>query len=154
VSARHRRRSPEAQLQRAVLDHLRWRGVQNLFVCHYPAGGWRSPIGAAILRSLGTVAGVPDLLIVHRGQLYGLELKSESGRLTDTQSSTHEDMKRAGALVATAYNVNAALAQLEQWRLLRPDVSNQIANSFTELRRDVAARRGDRLRRQNMRTST
>ena len=92
------------------------------------------------MRSLGVVAGVPDPLIVHRGQFYGLELKSESGRLTDTQSSTHKDMKRAGALVATAYDIDTALAQLKQWQLLRPDVSKQIANAFTELRRDVAAR--------------
>ena len=150
MSARHRRRSPEAQLQRAVLDHLHWRGVQNLFVFHYPAGGWRSPIEAAILKALGTVAGVPDLLIVHRGQLYGLELKSESGRLTDTQSSTHADMRRAGALVATAYDIDAALAQLKQWQLLRPDVSNQIANAFTELRHDVARARGAHLRRTSL----
>jgi hypothetical protein len=112
------RRQPEAELQRAVLDHLRWRGVPNLFVCHYPAGGWRSRVEAAILKSIGTRAGVPDLLIVHRGQLYALELKAAS-RLTDTQSATHEELKRAGAEVAVAYSLDGALAQLECWELLR-----------------------------------
>ncbi len=51
-----RRRQPEAQLQRAVLDHLAWRAVPGAWWCHYPAGGWRSPIEAAILKSLGTIA--------------------------------------------------------------------------------------------------
>jgi hypothetical protein len=139
-----RRRQPEAELQRNVLDHLRWRGVPNLFVFHYPAGGWRSPIEAAILKSLGTVAGVPDLLIIHRGQLYALELKIECGRLTQTQIDTQARMRAAGATVATAVEIDAALEQITAWGLLRPDVSNQTARAFQQLRRDVAARRAAR----------
>jgi hypothetical protein len=130
----------EQQIQRAVVDHLRWRGVPNLFVFHYPAGGWRSAIEAAILKSLGTVAGVPDLLIVHYGQLYALELKTEYGRLTQTQIDTQARMRAAGATVATAVEIDAALKQLTTWGLLRPDVSNQTAEAFQQLRRDVAAR--------------
>jgi hemin uptake protein HemP len=130
-----RRRQPEAQLQRAVLDHLAWRAVPGAWWCHYPAGGWRSPIEAAILKSLGTVAGVPDLLIVHRGQLYALELKTKYGRLTQTQIDTQARMRAAGATVATAVEIDAALAQLEQWQLLRPNISNQIGRAFEELRR-------------------
>jgi hypothetical protein len=133
-------RRPEQQIQKAVVSHLAWRGVSNLFVCHYPAGGYRTRAEGAILRSLGTRAGIPDLLIVYRGQLYALELKTESGRLTDTQSATHEEMKRAGVIVATAYGIDAALEQLCVWGLLRPDVSNQTANAFNRLRHDVARR--------------
>jgi hypothetical protein len=135
-----RRRQPEAQLQRAVLDHLAWRAVPGAWWCHYPAGGWRSPIEAAILKSLGTIAGVPDLLIVHRGQLYALELKTEYGGLTQTQIDTQARMRAAGATVATAVEIDAALAQLEQWQLLRPNISNQIGRAFEELRRSVAAK--------------
>jgi hypothetical protein len=139
-----RRRQPEAQLQRAVLDHLAWRAVPGAWWCHYPAGGWRSPIEAAILKSLGTIAGVPDLLIVHRGQLYALELKTEYGRLTQTQIDTQARMLAAGATVATTVEIDAAIEQLTTWGLLRPDVSNQTARAFQQLRRGVAARRGDR----------
>jgi hypothetical protein len=42
--------------------------------------------------------------------------------------------------VATAYGLDEALGYLTLWSLLRPDVSNQIANTFTELRHDVARR--------------
>jgi hypothetical protein len=135
-----RRRQPEQELQRSVLDHLRWRGVRNLFFFHYPAGGWRSPIEAAILKSLGVVAGVPDILVIHDGQLYGLELKTEYGRLTPTQIETQECMRTAGATVATAVEIDAALKQLTAWGLLRPDVSNQTARTFQQLRHDVARR--------------
>ena len=73
-------RRPEQTLQRAVLDHLRWRGMPGLFVFHYPAGGWRSSGEAAILKGLGVTPGVPDLLILHQGKLHALELKSARGR--------------------------------------------------------------------------
>ena len=103
-----RRAHLEQQVQRFVLSHLAWRGVPDLFAFHYPAGGWRSPIEAAIFKSLGVVAGVPDILIVYRGQLYALELKTEAGRVTDIQSDTQAVMKRAGVIVATAHGVDAA----------------------------------------------
>ena len=135
-----RRRQPEAQLQRAVLEHLRWRGVPGLFTFHYPAGGWRSPVEAAIFKSLGVVAGVPDLLIIHRGQIYGLELKTAHGHLTAAQTETQQYMRAAGAIVATAVEIDAALERLEEWGLLRPSVSNQLARAFSALRHDVVER--------------
>jgi hypothetical protein len=133
-------RRPEQQVQKAVLNHLAWRAVPGTWWCHYPAGGWRSAIEAAILRGLGVVAGVPDILIVHCGQLYALELKAANGRLTDVQSDTHAAMKRAGAIVATARGIDDALGQLTLWGLLRPEASTQVAKTFAGLRHDVAAR--------------
>jgi len=46
----------EQQIQKAVFDHFAWRGAPDAFVCHYPAGGFRRPVDAAILKSLGVVA--------------------------------------------------------------------------------------------------
>src|SRR5215831_7768794 len=118
-----RRRQPEAQLQRAVLEHLRWRGVRSLFAFHYPAGGWRSPVEAAIFKSLGVVAGIPDIIVIHNGRCFALELKTAHGRLTPTQIGTQTRMRAAGATVGTAVEIDAALERLEQWGLLRPNVS-------------------------------
>jgi hypothetical protein len=125
-----RRRQPEAQLQRSVLEHLHWRGVPGLFAFHYPAGGWRSPVEAAIFKSLGVVAGVPDLLILYQGRLYALELKTVHGRLTATQSETQERMRAAGATVTTAGGIDAALECLEAWGLLRLNVAKQLAEAI------------------------
>jgi hypothetical protein len=118
------RARPEQKLQKAVLVHLAWRAVPGAWWCHYPAGGWRSPIEAAIFKSLGVVAGVPDLLIVYRGELYALELKVAHGQLTAAQVETQARMRAAGATVATAIELDAALERLEQWGLLRPDRSS------------------------------
>jgi hypothetical protein len=124
------RQQPEAQLQRAVIDHLRWRGMPGLFAFHYPAGGWRSPIEARILLGLDVVAGIPDLLILHQGHLYGLELKTAHGRRgrpTPTQVETQARMRAAGATVSTAIGIGAAVERLEEWGLLRPNAANRFA---------------------------
>jgi hypothetical protein len=112
------RAQPEAAIQRAVFEHLAWRGVKGLFAFHPPNGGARRPIEAAILKGLGVVAGVPDVIIVNAGQVYGLELKREGGRLTPIQLETQQAMRTAGAHIATAAGIDAALAQLKQWGLL------------------------------------
>jgi hypothetical protein len=114
-----RRRQPEAQLQRAVIDHLRWRGAPGVFAFHVPNGGWRGPIEAAIFKSLGVTAGVPDIIILCDGRAFGLELKSAKGRLTDVQRETHRRMREAGAPVAVAHGIDEALGQLTELRLLR-----------------------------------
>jgi hypothetical protein len=59
-----RQRRPEQQLQRAVIDHLRWRAPADVWFAHYPAGGQRSPIEAAILKGMGVRPGTPDLLLL------------------------------------------------------------------------------------------
>ena len=125
-----RRRQPEAALQRTVLDHIAWRGQPNLFAMHYPVGGWRSPAVAAIFKSLGVVAGVPDVLIIYGGHCFALELKTARGRLTPTQIETQARMRTAGATVATAVELDAALEQLEQWGLLRSNVATRKASSL------------------------
>jgi hypothetical protein len=122
------RRRLEQELQKAVLEHLAWRSAPEVFVFHYPAGGWRSPIEAAIFKSLGVVAGIPDILIIRAGRIFALELKTTHGSLTGTQIETQARMRAAGATVATAIELDAALEQLEQWDLLRPHVSTRRAS--------------------------
>jgi hypothetical protein len=109
----------EQQIQKAVFDHFAWRGAPDAFVCHYPAGGFRRPAEAAILKGIGTLAGVPDIIAVYRGRTFALEIKTETGRVTDAQHTVHDRMRRAGAEVGVAYGLDEALAMLEGWKLLR-----------------------------------
>jgi hypothetical protein len=103
-----RRASPETQIQRALFQHLRLRGVSNLFAFHPANGGYRKPVEAAILKSVGVVAGVPDVILIHGGQTYALELKSDAGRLTTSQVLVQNALREAGAEVATACGLDAA----------------------------------------------
>jgi hypothetical protein len=122
-----RRRQPEAEIQKALIAHLRARGVPNLFYMHVPNGGVRSKAEAAIFAGLGVVAGVPDLIVIRGGQIYALELKADRGRVSEVQRQTHERMQAAGATVAVACGLDAAIRQLEAWSLLRGRVTSKAA---------------------------
>jgi hypothetical protein len=99
------------------------RGVTNLFAFHPWAGGWRSPIEASIMSGAGVRSGLPDVILIHDGRVFGLELKAQGGRLSPAQQTAHEELRRAGAQVATAIGIDEALAQLETWALLRGHVT-------------------------------
>jgi hypothetical protein len=113
------RRRPEAQIQRSVFQHLRVRGTSGMFAFHVPNGGYRRPVEAAILKGLGVVAGVPDIVIVHEGRCYALELKAEGGRATPKQLEAIAAMEAAGAFTAIAEGLDRALSCLEAWGLLK-----------------------------------
>ena len=114
---KHRRQ--EEDVQRAVFAHLAARRCPGTFAFHVPNGGARSPAEAAILKGLGVVAGVPDIVAICNGRVFGLELKADQGRLSAAQTATHEAMRAAGATVATCLGLDEALARLEAWGLLR-----------------------------------
>jgi hypothetical protein len=117
MSAARTRQRPEAAIQRAVFAHLRARAAPGVF--HPANGGYRKPIEAAILKSLGVVAGVPDVIAIHQGRCFALELKAEGGRPTDKQLATIAAMEAAGAFTCIAEGLDRALAVLEGWNLLR-----------------------------------
>jgi hypothetical protein len=71
------------------------------------------------MKGLGTVAGVPDLIILHEGKTFGLELKADGKNATARQLETHVAMRTAGAEVAVAVELDGALKQLEVWNLLK-----------------------------------
>jgi hypothetical protein len=114
-----RRHQPEQALQRAVFEHLRVRGSPDVFAFHVPNGGQRRPIEAAIMKGLGVRAGVPDLIAIHEGRCYAMELKAEGGRPTEAQLATIAAMEAAGAFCCVAEGLERALAVLEAWGLLR-----------------------------------
>jgi VRR-NUC domain len=114
-----RRRRSEAGIQRATVDHLYLRacpGVWWAAINNNP----RSAVAGALAKAAGCKAGLPDLLLVRRGQLYALELKADSGRVSLVQKACHAELREAGAEVAVAHGVDEALAQLEEWGLIRP----------------------------------
>jgi hypothetical protein len=114
-----RRPQPEAALQRSVIQHLRWGAGGDTWWTHIPTGGWRSPIEAAIFKSLGVRAGSPDLLIIRAGQPLFMELKAPRRKLSPEQIECHAALQRAGAQIETVDNIDAALAFLCRLGVLR-----------------------------------
>jgi hypothetical protein len=112
-------RMREQDIQRAVFQHIAQRGALGLFAFHPANGGYRRPIEAKILQGLGVTSGVPDVIAIHEGRCYALELKREGGRPTEAQLACLAAMERAGAFTAVAEGLDRALACLESWGLLR-----------------------------------
>ena len=108
----------EQQIQKTVFEHLRMRGAPGVFAWHPFTGGYRRPKEAAIYKGLGARAGLPDVMVLHQGRLFGLELKAEGGRATDKQLETIAALREAGAFTAIAEGLDRALAVLESWGIL------------------------------------
>src|SRR5262245_60931272 len=117
--AMSRRYRPEDEIQRAVFQHIAARGAPNLFAFHPANGGKRKPVEAAILKGLGVKAGVPDIMAVHDGRCYALELKADGGRATSNQIETIAALKRAGAFTYIAEGLDRAIDVLTAWGLFR-----------------------------------
>jgi hypothetical protein len=109
----------EDQIQRAVADYLRLRGVPGLLWWHTPNGELRRPGAGGRLKAYGARAGMPDLMMILGGRTYALEIKTEHGRVSAAQRAVHADLKEAGAEVWVAFGLDAAIGQLKKWGVVR-----------------------------------
>jgi hypothetical protein len=118
MSAQHRRASPEAQIQRAVCDHLHLRAKAEVLWLHVPNGERRDPRIGAKLKRMGVLAGASDILAWHQGNSFALELKSPGSRPSAAQLEFLARFNEAGGHTCIAEGLDRALAVLEQWGLL------------------------------------
>jgi hypothetical protein len=109
----------EQTIQRAVVMHLLLRGVRDVFFFHPANGGFRLKPEAAILKGLGVISGVPDLILLHNGRFFALELKAPGKKLTPAQQVAISQIKAAGGCATWAEGLDEAISILEMWGLLR-----------------------------------
>lgn len=119
LAAAGRRAPAEEAIQRAVVELLERAAVPGLVWTHIPSGEARGPGVGGKLKGMGVKPGWPDLLLFRGRRLYGLELKSLSGRLGDSQRDVLQALADQGAMVAVAYGVDDAVACLKGWGLVR-----------------------------------
>src|ERR1035437_10273309 len=77
-----------------------------------PNGEKRSPKTAERLKQQGVRPGAADLCFVIDSEFIGLELKTETGKMSSAQEQFEEDAKRAGGRYCCAYGLNEAIAAL------------------------------------------
>ena len=109
----------EQAIHRAVCQHLRQRGAAGLVWWHTPNGGRRRRTEAAIFSGLGVRPGVADLILLHGGRAFALELKTDDGRPTAAQMQFMSEFRAAGGEASVANGLDQALRTLETWGLLR-----------------------------------
>lgn len=109
----------EEALQRAVVGMIAREQRPGVLAFHVPNGGRRGKAEAGRLKAMGTLAGVPDLLVIVDGRVYGLELKTARGRPNPAQKALAERWRRAGCDYDIARSVGEARAILMRWGALR-----------------------------------
>ncbi|MGH7119557.1 MAG: VRR-NUC domain-containing protein [Acetobacteraceae bacterium] len=89
-------------------------------------GGLRRPWIAKARRERGCRAGAPDLLLLWRGKLTGIELKVPGNRPSQSQRAMREEILDARGRWFCCYSVQAVLQVLKRLRVpLLPDPADQ-----------------------------
>ncbi len=119
-----RKNQPEQQIHKAVVQHLRQRGMPGIVYFHVPngahMGGRRGRVQGGIGKGMGVRAGVSDLILVREGHVYALELKAgDKSRPTVDQMQFASDMNAAGGHAVICHDLDRALRCLESWGFLR-----------------------------------
>ena len=112
------RGTPEADLQRAVVQALRF-ALPRMAIIHHCANevteaGSRGARRQAILVGMGVHAGFADLMVLCDGRVLFLELKAPKGRLRPTQEAFRDAVLEQGfgwAMVRSLEDALGALAE-------------------------------------------
>jgi hypothetical protein len=96
--------------------------AQYLDLVLTPATNWTTvghggggKVRGAKLKGMGVKPGVPDVLLITGGQYFGIELKTEKGRLSPAQRAAHEAIEKAGGHVAVCRNITEIEDRLREW---------------------------------------
>lgn len=113
---RKKRSNPEAAIQRAIIDRLRWHGCKCIAI---PNEGKRSVRAGRAMRANGLAKGAPDLMVMRAGKIGFLEVKAAKGRVSPAQAEMHAEMARHGFTVHVVRSQDEAVAALrgEGWAL-------------------------------------
>ncbi|WP_210879854.1 VRR-NUC domain-containing protein [Roseovarius autotrophicus] len=130
-----RRGTPEADLQRAVVQALRF-ALPRTAIIHHCANevteaGPRGAKRQAILVGMGVHPGFADLMILCEGRVLFLKLKSLKGRLSPSQEAFREAVLTQGHGWALVRSLDDALGALADHgfitRVVQPDTVNSVA---------------------------
>ncbi len=88
----------ESKLQSECVRWFRIRFPDGLIFA-IPNGGARTIKTATYLKKEGVLAGVPDLQVIARGQIYFIEMKYGAGKVTEIQKAVHEKIEQNGGSV-------------------------------------------------------
>jgi len=115
-----KKNTPEANLQMAVVLHLKFLAKPDVVWFHVPNGGKMPARTGAWNKRLGVIPGVPDMVFVIPGrQACFIEFKSPKGRQTDSQKAMEKRLLDIGAGYAVIRDIDAALDCLKEWGAIK-----------------------------------
>lgn len=85
----------EDNIQRSIITNFRYIFSKSLIFA-VPNGGRRNVIEATNLKRSGVLAGVSDLIVLHKGKCYFFEVKQPKGKQTDNQKEFETRVNEQG----------------------------------------------------------
>ena len=104
-------RMTEAQLQKQICMYLAVALKKTAWFSTFPADR------ASSRGKIGLKLGVPDILIIHDGRAYWLEIKLPGKKVRDTQAETHLSLMFAGSPVEVVYELIDVVRALQYWQI-------------------------------------
>lgn len=75
--------------------------TKRILYCHVPNGGKRNKREAGLLKRMGVIAGIPDLIIFTAVSILLIELKGEDTAVSEVQKAVKSDFDLLGYQVHT-----------------------------------------------------
>lgn len=115
-----KRDNEEERIHKTVVEHLRAYGNLEAVWFHVPNSGKHRPQYRKKLAAMGLRPGVSDLICLHNGEAFALELKrTVRGVTSDNQNKFLSDWRNAGGHGVVAEGLDEALACLRAWKIIR-----------------------------------
>ena len=113
---------PEQAIHRQIVAGLRDTLPNTWIVAHIPNGGKRTKVEGAIFKALGTLPGMPDIIILGAdahgsATAWFLEVKAGRGKPTDIQAACHQRLRDLGFAVEIVTSWTEAKRWANHWRL-------------------------------------
>ena len=85
----------ESKIQRQIVRDIRYLYPQSVLFS-VPNEGRRNPRTASIMKANGILSGVSDLILLHKGKCYFIEVKAAKGTQTVLQREFADKVKAQG----------------------------------------------------------
>ncbi len=124
--AKHRRATPEEDLQRTVAHYLNTIApMRGFWWSHIGHGGFRTKAEAGAFKAMGLKPGIADIMIVDgaenalgRPWVFWIELKAKGRGQSDNQIIFQEAMRARGCKYSVCWSLDHVILCLENWGLV------------------------------------
>lgn len=90
----------EKEIQKSILDYL---SLRKIFHWRNNSGAFKTEKGG--FYSFGT-PGSPDVLAIHEGVFYGIEVKKPGGKQSEHQKAFQTGLEKAGGRYVLAFSID------------------------------------------------
>jgi hypothetical protein len=105
----------EQELHLTIVQYLRAALTRETFFLHVANERKCSEAEGALLKRLGQRKGFPDLLLIHAGRAFGMEIKPDGGRVRPEQREAHAALAEAGMPVVVVRSIADTGDALQAW---------------------------------------